>query len=123
MENKEKQIENFGDMVNAVEAITKPWRKAFWLSNIVWAIIVALLISYIYLVPSEMSQEQDITEQHQTQTYTEGATAGKLSLAKQKQKMRTGARRANRPQKPKARPKKRNAFSFSVMCMTSPISR
>ena len=77
MENKEKQIENFGDMVNAVGAITKPWRKAFWLSNIVWAIIVALLISYTYLVPSEMSQEQDITEQHQTQTYTEGATAGK----------------------------------------------
>ena len=77
MENKEKQIENFGDMVNAVEAITKPWRKAFWLSNIVWAIIVALLISYTYLVPSEMSQEQDITELHQTQTYTEGATDGK----------------------------------------------
>ncbi len=77
MENKEKQIENFGDMVNAVEAVTKSWRKAFWLTNILWAIIVALLISYAYLVPSEMSQEQDITEQHQTQTYTEGATAGK----------------------------------------------
>ena len=31
MENKEKQIENFGDMVNAVEAITKPrmpWKAA-----------------------------------------------------------------------------------------------
>ena len=76
MENKEKQIENFGDMVNAVEAITKPWRKAFWLYNIVWAIIVALLISYAYLVPSEMSQEQDMVTQHQAQTYIDGATSG-----------------------------------------------
>lgn len=75
-DEKEKSIQNFGDMVDAVEQLTKPWRKAFWLSNILWAIIVALLISYAYLIPSEMSQEQTMPEQHQAQTYIDGATSG-----------------------------------------------
>lgn len=75
MDDKEK-IQSFGDMVDAVECITKPWRKAFWLSNILWAIIVALLISYAYLIPSKMNQEQDMATQHQSQIYIDGATNG-----------------------------------------------
>ena len=74
MNENEKTIQSFGDMVDAVEHLTKPWRRAFWLSNILWALIVALLISYAYLVPSEMTQEQDMTTQHQAQTYIDGAT-------------------------------------------------
>lgn len=75
MDDKEK-IQSFGEMVDASERLTKPWRRAFWLSNIIWAIIVALLISYAYLVPTEVSQEQDLEAQHQTQTYIDGATNG-----------------------------------------------
>lgn len=74
--NDDEKIKNFGDMVEATEKLTKPWRRAFWLSNILWATIVALLISYAYLVPSEMSQEQDMFTQHQAQTYIDGATSG-----------------------------------------------
>lgn len=74
--NDDEKIKNFGDMVEATEKLTKPWRRAFWLSNILWAAIVALLISYAYLVPSEMSQEQDMVTQHQAQTYIDGATSG-----------------------------------------------
>ena len=74
--NDDETIKNFGDMVEATEKLTKPWRRAFWLSNILWAAIVALLISYAYLVPSEMSQEQDMVTQHQAQTYIDGATSG-----------------------------------------------
>jgi len=73
----EKQtIQNFGDMVNATEKLTKPWRIALLVTNILWAVIVALLISYAYLIPAEMTQEQDLPTQHQTQTYTEGAAFG-----------------------------------------------
>lgn len=75
MDDKEK-IQSFGDMVDGVDRLTMPWRKAFWLSNILWAIIVALLISYAYLIPSEMSQEQDMSTQHQNQSYIDGATSG-----------------------------------------------
>ena len=74
--NDDEKIKNFGDMVEATEKLTKPWRRAFWLSNILWAAIVALRISYAYLVPSEMSQEQDMVTQHQAQTYIDGATSG-----------------------------------------------
>lgn len=75
-EKNEAMIQNFGDMVEATDRLTRPWRKAFWLSNILWAIIVALLISYAYLIPSEMSQEQNLTAQHQAQVYIDGATSG-----------------------------------------------
>lgn len=71
-----EKIESFADLVNAAERLTKPWRLALIITNILWAIVVTLLISYAYLVPSEMSQEQDLPSQHQTQTYIEGATSG-----------------------------------------------
>ena len=71
-----KTIQDFGDLVNATEKLTKPWRLALIITNFFWAVIVALLVSYAYLVPSEMSQEQDIPSQHQSQTYIDGATSG-----------------------------------------------
>ena len=75
MDDKEK-VQSFGDMVAGVDRLTMPWRRAFWLSNILRAIIVALLISYAYLVPAEMTQEQDLSTQHQSQSYIYGATSG-----------------------------------------------
>lgn len=71
-----KMIENFGDMVSATEKLTKPWRIALIVTNILWAIVVVMLVSYAYLIPSEMTQEQDFPSQHQTQTYIDGATSG-----------------------------------------------
>lgn len=50
MTNQE-MIENFGDMVRATEALSMPWRIATWLltgtlllSNMAWAIVLAILI-------------------------------------------------------------------------------
>ena len=74
--NDNEKIQSFGDMVDATEKLTKPWRFALFLTNILWAAVVVLLVSYAYLVPSEMSQEQDLPSQHQTQTYIDGATSG-----------------------------------------------
>lgn len=83
MEDKEK-IQNFGDMVDATERLAAPYKKfalgsiiALIATNLLWAIIVALLVCFAYMTPAEMSQEQDLTTQQQTQTYTEGATDGK----------------------------------------------
>lgn len=75
MGDKEK-IQSFGDLVEAAERLTKPWRLALIITNFLWAVVVVLLISYAYLIPSEMTQEQDLPSQHQTQTYIDGATSG-----------------------------------------------
>ena len=71
-----EKIKSFGDMVNATEKLTKPWRSALVVTNVLWAVVVILLVSYAYLVPAEMTQEQNFPEQYQTQTYTDGATRG-----------------------------------------------
>lgn len=83
MEDKEK-IQSFGDMVDATERMSKPWqdtaKRLTWalvLTNLFWAAIVGMLVWFAYMTPAEMSQEQDLTTQQQTQTYTEGATDGK----------------------------------------------
>lgn len=82
MDDKEK-IQSFGDMVDATEKMSAPWRetvfkllKALVITNLFWAVIVGLLVWFAYMTPSEMSQEQDLDTQHQMQTYTEGATNG-----------------------------------------------
>lgn len=71
-----KIIQDFGDMVQATERLTKPWKWALIITNCLWAIIVGLLVSYAYLIPSEMSQEQDFPSQHQEQILIDGATSG-----------------------------------------------
>lgn len=74
--NDTEKIKSFGDMVDATERLTKPWRWALIITNLLWAIVVILLVSYAYLMPSEMTQEQDLPAQHQVQTYIDGATSG-----------------------------------------------
>ncbi len=82
MDDKEK-IQSFGDMVDATEKMSKPWqdavRRLVWvvvITNALWALIVGMLVWFAYMTPAEMSQEQDLTTQQQTQSYTEGATNG-----------------------------------------------
>lgn len=83
MDDKEK-IQSFGDMVDATERMSKPWQDtvkrlvvALVITNILWMVIVGMLVWFAYMTPAEMSQEQDLTAQQQTQTYTEGTTDGK----------------------------------------------
>ncbi len=82
MDDKEK-VQSFGDMVEATQRMSKPWQDtvkhliyAIVGTNLFWAIIVAMLVYFAYMTPAEMSQEQDLETQHQTQSYTEGATNG-----------------------------------------------
>ncbi len=35
--NDREAIESFGDMVKAAERLSRPWRTAFFLSNLLWA--------------------------------------------------------------------------------------
>ena len=82
MDDKEK-IQSFGELVSATERMSKPWQDTvkhlIWAiigTNLFWAVIVAMLVYFAYMPPAEMSQEQDLTTQHQTQSYIEGATNG-----------------------------------------------
>lgn len=75
MDDKEK-IQSFGDMVDATKKLTKPWIIALIVTNVLWAVIVGMLVWFAYMTPAEMTQEQDFTAQHQTQSYTEGTTTG-----------------------------------------------
>lgn len=82
MENKET-IQNFCDMVNATEKLTKPWKTfciwliaALFLTNAIWGLVHWSQIRYAYLTPTEMSQEQQFDEHNQSQNYSEGATNG-----------------------------------------------
>ncbi len=82
MDDKEK-IQSFGDMVDATEKMSAPWRKvnliqliALVLTNLFWAIIVGMLVYYAYMTPIEVTQNQDLTEQQQTQEYSSGVTDG-----------------------------------------------
>lgn len=76
MDDKEK-IQSFGDMVDAAENLTRPWRRALALTNILWAAVMAAFILLAYLTPAEIetNQNQDFT--NQTQTYTSSVTDGK----------------------------------------------
>lgn len=71
------KIQNFGDMVEATEKLTRPWRIVTIVSNCLWAIVVAMLIWFAYMTPVEVGQNQDFTQQIQGQTYSEGVTQGK----------------------------------------------
>ena len=73
MEEKET-IQNFADMVNATEKLTKPWKTALLVSNVLWAVIVAMLVWFAYMTPIEVDQQQDFVEQNQTQSYGSGVT-------------------------------------------------
>lgn len=84
MDEKTKMIDNFGDMVNATERMSNPWKETVWkllkalvLTNLFWAIIVGMLIWFAYMTPIDSSQNQDFSDQTQHQSYSEGVTNGK----------------------------------------------
>lgn len=79
-----EKIQCFGDMVDAVEKLTKPiqeenerlHRQLFW-QRIISAIILAFFIGLAYLSPVDVEQGLHLTDgTNQTQSYVEGATNG-----------------------------------------------
>ena len=83
MDERKEMMENFGDMVNATERMSAPWKETAWkllkalvLTNLFWAVIVAMLVWFAYMTPIDSSQEQDFSGQTQHQSYSEGVTDG-----------------------------------------------
>ena len=70
-------IQSFGDMADATERLTKPWRLALIVTNALWAICFLAFILLAYLMPVEMEQGQQLPDGTQTQSYSEGVTGGK----------------------------------------------
>lgn len=82
MSDNEK-IQCFGDMVDATEKMSAPWRetvfkmvKALVITNLLWAIVLGLFIWFAYMTPVEMEQGQQFDQQTQSQSYSEGVTNG-----------------------------------------------
>lgn len=76
MTDKEK-IQSFGDMVQATEKLTRPWRLALLITNILWALVFLAFILLAYLTPDTSYQVQDFEQQTQTQSAgTEVVTRG-----------------------------------------------
>ena len=85
-----EKIQSFGDMVDAVEKLTKPiqeenvrlhgqidkMHKQIWWERIVLGILLFAFIAFAYLTPVEMGQSQDLDNQTQNQSYSEGYTRG-----------------------------------------------
>lgn len=75
--NDQEKIQSFGDMVEATEKLTKPWRIALITTNILWAIVFSAFILLAYLSPDTSYQSQDFEGQMQVQTTgTETVTHG-----------------------------------------------
>lgn len=82
MDDKEK-IQSFGDMVEASEKITKPWRHfCAWLlaalvaTNLIWGFVHWKQLQYAYMTPEEFEQTQQFDAQTQEQHYSQGAAQG-----------------------------------------------
>ena len=76
MDDKEK-IQSFGDMVEATERLTKPWRIALLVTNLLWALVFAAFIFLAYLTPDTTYQYQEVEGQAQVQsTGSEVVTQG-----------------------------------------------
>lgn len=89
--NNEEKIKSFGDMVDAVEKLTKPiqdenirlheqidkMHRQMWWERIVLGVLLLAFIAFAYLTPVEFEQGQDFEVQSQTQSYSEGVTGGK----------------------------------------------
>lgn len=82
MNDKEK-IQSFGDLVEASEKITKPWRMlCVWLlaalvaTNLIWGFVHWKQLQYAYMTPEEFSQTQQFDDQTQAQSYSQGAAQG-----------------------------------------------
>lgn len=76
MDDNEK-IQSFGDMVEATEKLTKPWRWALIITNCLWAIVFMAFILLAYLTPDTTYQYQEVDGQPQIQsTGSEVVTQG-----------------------------------------------
>lgn len=76
MDDKEK-IQSFGDMVDATERLTKPWRIALLVTNLLWALVFTAFILLAYLTPDTTYQYQEVEGQAQVQsTGSEVVTQG-----------------------------------------------
>lgn len=85
-----EKIQSFGDMVDAVERLTKPiqdenerlhgqidkMHRQMWWERIIFGVIILVFIGLAYLTPVEMEQGQDFAGNTQSQSYSEGATLG-----------------------------------------------
>lgn len=85
------KIRSFGDMVDAVEKLTKPTQdenvrlhqqidkmhSQMWWERIVFGVILLAFVAFAYLTPVEVKQNQELPEGTQGQSYSEGATSGK----------------------------------------------
>lgn len=76
--NENEKIQSFGDMVNATEKLTKPWRLALIITNAFWALVVCLFIWFAYMAPDTTYQAQEFEGHQQVQSSgTEVVTQGK----------------------------------------------
>lgn len=76
MDDREK-IQSFGDMVDATERLTKPWKIALLITNLLWALVFTAFILLAYLTPDTTYQYQEVEGQAQVQsTGTEVVTQG-----------------------------------------------
>lgn len=72
-----EKIRSFGDMVQATEKLTKPWRLALIITNALWAIVFLAFILLAYLTPDTTYQYQEVDGQPQIQsTGSEVVTQG-----------------------------------------------
>lgn len=78
-----EKIQSFGDMVDATDKMSAPWRetvfklvKALIITNLLWAVVLGLFIWFAYMTPVEMEQGQQFDQQMQSQSYSEGVTNG-----------------------------------------------
>lgn len=75
--NENEKIQNFSDMVQATEKLTKPWRIALIVTNVLWALVFAAFILLAYLTPDTTYQYQEVDGQAQVQsTGSEVVTQG-----------------------------------------------
>lgn len=81
--DENNKIQSFGDMVNATDRLTRPWRIAFALTlvalvltNAIWGFVHWKQLKYAYMTPEEWTQEQLYDEQAQNQSHTSGVTDG-----------------------------------------------
>lgn len=83
MSDNEK-IQSFGDMVDATEKMSAPWRetvfklvKALVITNLLWAIVLGLFIWFAYMAPDTTYQTQEFDGHQQVQSSgTEVVTNG-----------------------------------------------
>ena len=72
-----EKIQSFGDMVNATEKLTKPWRLALIITNCLWAVVFMAFILLAYLTPDTTYQYQEVDGHPQIQsTGSEVVTQG-----------------------------------------------